>query len=202
MSIFNNQTVVGWGIRLAAPIIVSKIGKLFEDYIWVYAKKLAKMTHFIEEKSGIDLFPDEFQEKYEIVVNHGVEFVEAVFTNPVKIRFILNRILRNEAKISPEELEKYAGVAWQDFLKQLPADLKEILSAEKENMALDFISDQLERLLKVSAPKTAIRASIQNVVKAKNENAKKVAEAIDEDSFTATWARLTSESKNRQETLK
>lgn len=200
-SIFSEKRMLGWGIRIGAPILVSKIGSLFHDYVWVYAKKLAGLDDFLEEKSGIDLFPPEFQENYDRIINYAIEFTEAAFTDPVKIRFILNRILRNKAPITPEELENYAGMTWQEFLKNLPENLKFIISEDKEDAAVELIQGMLEKFLKIKAPEDKLRASIRNVVAAKNENEKRVKEIINEDSLSGTWARLTKDSQERKKAL-
>jgi hypothetical protein len=193
---------LGWGIKRVAPVIASKIGYLFEHYVRVFAEKIRGIDNWLEEKSGVDLFSDEFQGKYDSIVNHVVEFTEAAFTDQAKIRFLLNRILRNEAPIKPEDLKNYAGKTWKEFLDSLPAELKGIISLEKEEFAARVIKEMMDHLTGTPVSDSVVKSSIRAVVKAKNANQEHADAVFKEESLSGLWSRLIEESKERQDALK
>jgi hypothetical protein len=168
----------------------------------VFAEKIKGADNWLEEKTGVDLFSDEFQTKYDSIVNHVVEFTEAAFTDQAKIRFLLNQILRNKTAITPEYLKNYAGKTWQEFLATLPKELREVLSLEKEEFATRLIKEMMEHLTGTEVSEPVVRNSIRAVVKAKNINQEHANAVFKEESLSGLWSRLTQESKERQDALK
>jgi hypothetical protein len=189
----------GFFIKQAAPWISKRIKNFFESYVKVAEDNIKNIPELLEEKSGIDLFPAETQQKWDLLVDHVVEFVESATTDQAKIRFVLNALMRNEVGLSKEILGDWAGKSWQEFLASLPPELKATISAAKENLATNLLESIWQKLTGQAAPpREAIRASITNVVAAKNANQPKVEAHIAEESFSATWERLCRESKERQ----
>lgn len=193
----------GWAIKQFAPIIVNKIEYLFERYVKGWAKKLAGVDDWLEEKTGCDIFPADVQEKYDAIVNHSTEFIEAAMTDAAKIRFILNMITRADQKTRDAFFASVGSKTWKEFLATLPDDLKAIISNEKAAQAAEMIEAMVEKLLGIKPPERAvIRASIDKVVAEKNANQEKAEKIIDEPSMSENWARMSVESQARQDALK
>ena len=190
------SSAIGWGVRKFAPVISKKIKEFFEEY--QPEKILSNIDNEIEKKVGLDLFSEDTQKKLDSFIHYAVEFVESSMTDQAKIRFVLNLILRGKTSFKKEDLKKYAGQSWQEFLKNIPSDIKELLSKNKLEFATEIFEHYWSLLGEQKVEKYNISASIKRAVDTKNDNQKIIEKEHDEDSFSETWKRLTEESQKRQ----
>jgi len=188
------KTGIGWGIKQFAPTISRKIGKFFENYIRPFGVKLGLLDDYIEEKLG-DILPDNLQEAYSDLISYAVEFTEASMTDPAKIRFILNAILRGDTNFSKDDLKLWAGKNYKDFLLGLPKELKDLISAHKLEIGVSLFESLWERLYGAKPDKSHVVGAITASVKEKNEEQSNLEP---EPSLTELWEKLTEESKERQ----
>lgn len=190
---------MGWGIRHFAPIISRKIKNFFESHVDEVEARLKGLDNLVESKLG-DIFPDEIQKNYDDFIHHAVEFVEGAFTKEANIRFALNAVMRGKNSLKVADLKKWSGKSWESFLKDMPQDLKDVISDEKSAMAVKIFSELWGKVYNAkSTPAAAvIVGSLKKAVKVKNANHKKIEMKIGEESFTQLWERLTTESQERQ----
>lgn len=198
------KTAIGYGIKRFAPIISKRLDKFFDTYVEAAEDKLSNFDDWLEEKTGLDLFPDQVQKSFDSMVHLAVDKVEAIFTDQAKIRFVLNHILRGKGSFKVEDFKSYANKTWREFLEEIPQDIKLMLSQKKLDLAVDFIRHYWENFTGKPMPhEDKVREGITAVVRLKNENHKKLKEVLTEpESLEELWSRLTKESKDRQDKLK
>ena len=196
------QFGMGWGIKHFAPIISKKIKQFFDHYADGFEERVAGLDNLIESKVG-DIFPDDIQKNYDDLVHYAVEFTEGAFTKNANIRFVLNAIMRGKAPLSKDDLKKWSGKGWETFLKEMPKEMKVLISQEKQDFAYNIFSDLWKKIYTKGSvpPAKVLSASIKRVVETKNGNSAKIESHVREESFTELWEALTKESQDRQDGL-
>jgi len=194
---------IGFAIKKFAPVISKKVGQLLESPLKKIEELASNIDDWIEEKTGIDLFKDSWQEKWDDTVHLAVDHIEAIFTNQAAIRFVLNKVSRGDGSITMDDLKKYGGTQWEDFLKDLPTDFREMLSQEKMDLAVKFIQHHWKKFgNNKELPIEKVKASIKAMVAAKNGNHDRLKRLMPEpESMDSLWKRLTEESIERQNKL-
>jgi len=183
---------IGLALGPASKFIV----KAYQKYRQPVIDGLKNIDNSIEEKANIDI-PDDWQEKYERIVDSGVAFADRYAMNPAFWRNVIRAIMAKDVSKIDILLDEIKNIDWSKYIyDQMSEDLKEVVNTEKKAVAVSIVANRV-------AAVDAVKKGDMNLAVVHAAKADKSEKIRDDKPVTKEdIERMIEESKARQELLR